>query len=69
MGLQKAELIDYALPLITIERLAKEIHNLCLEHKYEDARLIAQMLCAEGRMLQHTLHILDEKERESRANT
>jgi hypothetical protein len=32
---QKANINDYAMPLMQIERLAKQIHNLCLERKYE----------------------------------
>lgn len=68
MELQKTNLNDYALPLMQIERLAKEIHALCLEHKYEEARLLAQKLCVEGRLLQHVLLLMDEKEKESYAN-
>lgn len=63
MDLQKADLIDYALPLIKIERLAKDIHDLCLEQRYEEARINAQLLCVEGRMLQHTLQLMDEQQR------
>jgi hypothetical protein len=58
----QAVLIDYAMPLMQIERMAKEIHDLCLERKYEEARLLAQRLCAEGRLLQHALHIMYEGE-------
>jgi hypothetical protein len=59
---QKANINDYAMPLMQIERLAKQIHNLCLERKYEEARLLAQNVCVEGRLLQHVLYIMEEGE-------
>lgn len=55
------DLIDYAMPLMKIERMAKRIHDLCLEHKYEEAREIALTLGAEARILQHTLRIMNEE--------
>jgi len=33
---------DYAMPLIQIERMTKVIHDLCLEHKYGEAREIME---------------------------
>jgi predicted SpoU family rRNA methylase len=54
---------DYAMPLIKIERMAKEIHDLCLDHKYEAAREITTHLGVENRILQATLAILEEKEK------
>ena len=62
MDLQKDELIDYAMPLMNIESMAREIHNLCLEHKYGEAQEVARFLNAETRVLIHTLHIMEEKE-------
>lgn len=62
MDLQKDELIDYAMPLMNIESMAREIHDLCLEHKYGEAELVAQVLCVEVRILQHVLRIMEEKE-------
>lgn len=62
--MQKADdIVDYAMPLMVIERYAKEIHNLCLEHKYVDARLLAEKLCVEGRLLQHALYVMNEQQR------
>lgn len=63
MDLQRDDLNDYAGPLMKIERLARDIHYLCLENKYEEARLATQHLCVEGRLLQHVLYIMEEKER------
>ena len=54
---------DYAMPLITIEKMAKEIHNLCLKHKYEAAREIALQLGAEVKLLQSVLVIMEENQR------
>lgn len=57
------EIVDYAMPLMQIEKLAKEIHHLCMNHEYEAARLKAQSLCVEGRLLQHVLTIMEEQKR------
>ncbi len=54
---------DYAMPLMKIERMAKQIHDLCLEHKYEKAREITTHLGVESRILQATLALLQEKEK------
>ena len=59
---QKDDIIDYAMPLMNVERMAREIHDLCLEHKYGEAGLVAQVLCVEARILQHVLRIMEEKE-------
>lgn len=62
MDLQKDDIIDYAMPLLNIESMAREIHDLCLEHKYGEAQDVARRLNAETRVLVHTLHIMEEKE-------
>ncbi len=54
------DITDYAMPLMKIERLARQIHNLCLEHRYEEAREGALHLGTEARVLQHTLTIMKE---------
>ena len=54
---------DYAMPLMKIERMAKQIHDLCLEHKYGEARGLTIHLGVENRILQATLALLEEKER------
>lgn len=61
MDLQKDDLIDYAMPLMNIESMAREIHDLCLEHKYGEAQEVARFLNAETRVLIHTLHIMEER--------
>lgn len=61
--MQTEEINDYAQPLMNIERMAKEIHYLCLNRDYEAARNKAQQLYVEGRLLQHVLRIMEENKR------
>ena len=68
MDLQKADITDYAMPLMQIERMAKQIHDFCLDQKYAEARTLTQMLCVEGRLLQHVLLIMGDKEKERHAD-
>jgi len=58
-----ATVTDYAMPLMEIERMAKAIHDLCLEHKYGQARELTTHLGVETRILQATLALLEEKEK------
>ena len=55
-------LVDYADPLIRIERLTRELSELCLEKKYKEAHAKSSELAAEVRILQATLIIMGEKE-------
>lgn len=50
---------DYAMPLITIERLTKQIHDLCLENRYAEAGEAALRLGVEVRILQGVLAIME----------
>jgi len=59
--MKEVVLIDYAMPLMRVERLAKEIHDLCLEDKYEEARETAMQLVVESRLLQTTLRYMSEE--------
>lgn len=54
------DIIDYAMPLMKIERMAKEIHDLCLDHKYMVARDMAAELIGEARVLQTTLALMQK---------
>ncbi len=56
------EIIDYAMPLMNIERMVKETHNLCLEGNYEAASEMALRLGAEARILTAVLAIMQNKE-------
>ena len=55
------DIVDYALPLIRIERLAKDIHELCVDQQYAAAQEYALQLGAEARLLHHTLELMKEK--------
>lgn len=57
-----AEVIDYAMPLMNIERLAKECHDLCLQRKYAEANEVALKLGVETRILSTSLAIMQGKE-------
>jgi hypothetical protein len=50
--------IDYALPLIKIERLTKDVHALCLEQEYDLANEKTADLITEVRILQASLAIM-----------
>ena len=64
MDLQKADIIDYAMPLMQIESMAKRTHDFCLEQRYGEAERLAQAICVEARILQQTLRIMKEKEQQ-----
>ena len=57
-----AEVIDYAMPLMNIERLAKECHDLCLHNKFEEANELALKVGVEARILSASLAIMQGKE-------
>jgi|DEB19_MinimDraft_3_1074340.scaffolds.fasta_scaffold00771_5 hypothetical protein len=52
--------IDYAMPLMQIEAMAKEIHALCLQRRYKEAEEISVQLGVEARILQMTLRHMEE---------
>lgn len=56
-------IIDYAMPLMNIERMAKETHLLCLENKYAEARELSLKMASECRVLYVTLQIMQERQR------
>jgi hypothetical protein len=58
-------LIDYAMPLMNIERMTKKVHDLCLVHKYEEARELSVHLTVESRLLATTLRHMGEQEKRS----
>jgi len=62
--MHNTEIIDYAMPLMNIERLAREAHNLCLGKRFVEARELALKLGSEARVLSVTLMIMDERSKE-----
>lgn len=62
VDMETTNIIDYAMPLMQIERMAKEIHDLCLDRKYDEAWGKATFIGVEVRILQASLALLQEKE-------
>lgn len=60
--METAELVDYAMPLMNIERLAKDIHNHCLNKDFSNAEELTFRLGAEVRVLTLTLAIMQGKD-------
>jgi len=54
-------LIDYATPLMNIERLAKEVHDACLHRTLSEAEERALELVTESRLLVQTLRLMQNK--------
>jgi len=54
-------LIDYATPLMNVERLAKEVHDLCLHRTLAEAEEKALELVTEARLLVQTLRHMQNK--------
>jgi hypothetical protein len=54
------EVIDYAMPMMKIEKLLRKAHDLCLEHRYAEAREVALHIGTEARILQHTLSNMED---------
>lgn len=55
-------IIDYAMPMMNIENLMREVHDLCLLKKYDLAIDICPKLIAEARMLSASLALMADKE-------
>lgn len=55
------EIIDYAMPLMNVERLAKEVHQHALDEDLKAAHDAAMRLGAEVRILQRMLELMMEK--------
>ena len=62
-SLKTDDIIDYAMPMIKIEKLLRKAHDLCLEEQFVEAREAVLTLGVEARVLQHVLLIMDEKEK------
>ena len=53
--------IDYATPLMDIERLAKQVHDACLHRSLAEAEERALDLLVEARLLIQTLRHMQNK--------
>ena len=54
-------MIDYAHPLIVLDDLLKEIHQLCIDKRYEEAMLLSRESMYELSVLQCNLAIMAHK--------
>jgi len=57
------DLIDYAAPMMRIETLLKDMHNLLLDNKFDQAIELSPVITTEARLLQHTLILMRENKR------
>jgi hypothetical protein len=51
---------DYAMPMMKIEKLLRDMHELCLNQKYIEACDLTQHVLVEARILSATLAIMHE---------
>lgn len=58
---EEKELVDYAAPLMRVEKTTKEVSERCLDQKYEEARRLTLRLVAEVAMLHHVVVEMKEK--------
>ena len=56
-------LIDYAAPMMCIEKMLKNLHNLLLDNKFDEALELAPQITTESRMLNQTLKLMKENRR------
>lgn len=56
------QITDYAAHLIKMERLVREMSDLCLHKKYLEACDLTQHMVAETRILSAVLALMHEKE-------
>lgn len=56
------QIVDYAMPMMIMEKALRKAHDLCLECKYGEAREVALQIATEARLLQQTLRLMEERE-------
>jgi len=54
------ELVDYAMPMMKIEKYLREIHDLCLRGEYGVAADLCPLVAVETRYLGATLVLMQE---------
>lgn len=55
--------IDYAGPLMAVEKLAKEVHNACLDRDFDLAQEKVMALIVEARLTHMSIKHMQEKEK------
>jgi hypothetical protein len=62
-------IIDYAMPMMRIEKLLKEMHNDLLHKDFERAQESALMLITDARLLYNTITLMKEQQSALRKQT
>jgi hypothetical protein len=57
------DLIDYAAPMMRIERLLRDLHDLLLDGKFDEAIELSPVITTESKLLQNTLVLMKENKR------
>ena len=61
VNVKHGEIIDYAMPMLKMEKLLRNLHDLCLDGKYSDAGKLCPDLIAEVRVLSASLALMQAK--------
>lgn len=61
--MQVEPLVDYATPMMCIEKMLRDMHNLLLKNKFEEAIELSLAITAEAKLLNNTLVLMREKQR------
>ena len=67
--LKVTEIIDYAMPMMNIEKFLKDTHNYLLDGQMEKAQDKCVSLVTEARILSNTLKLMKENEDAVRKQT
>ena len=57
------DLIDYAAPMTRIERLLRDLHDLLLDGKFDEAIELSPVITTESKLLQNVLVLMKENKR------
>lgn len=64
-----SDIIDYAMPMMRIEKLLKDMHNDLLKHNFTDAQTGTLAVIVEARILYTTLTLMKEQQDALRKQT
>ena len=64
-----SNIIDYAMPMMRMEKLLKDMHNDLLENNFDEASVSAIALITEARILHNTLVLMKEQQDALRKQT
>ena len=63
MSTESTDIVDYAMPLMNIERLTKEAFQQCLKKDFAGAADTSAAIAVEARMLKWTLTLMEEQQK------